>query len=246
MKPLLFITCILFSTVSCKTTTKPDVPAETKSVDTLALPKDSLAFYFPANSFSGELSLDSFIQNWYASALYSFKEPVLSQKFVGHNIYRFLWLRSFHRPVVFSLHHNQDLVWLTTKILDKQPQFYEESIGGIQLKDRTDYIKEGYVVDTLEPDLLVRKADRRATIAYSKTVFLKYKDWENFENVLAQANFWNVPATADQSGADGSQWIIEAHLNNKYRFADRWSPGGKFRKIGLHLINLSGLKEEIY
>ena len=69
--------------------------------------KDSLAFYFPINIFSDIPRADSFVQNWYSSALYSFKEPVLSQSFVGHDIYRFVWLRSFHRPVVFTLHQSE-------------------------------------------------------------------------------------------------------------------------------------------
>ena len=119
MRPLLLISCFVFSVVSCKSKKKSVLSAEIKLVDTLSLPLDSLDFYFPINSFSNKPSVDSFVQNWYSSALYSFKESLLSQSFVGHSIYRFLWLRSFHRPVVFSLHQNQDKVWLTTKILDK-------------------------------------------------------------------------------------------------------------------------------
>jgi hypothetical protein len=82
-------------------------------VSSLKLPDDSLAFYFPA--LSNDPSLDSFVQNWYASTLYAMREPILSKEYMGHDIYRFLWLRSFHRPVVFSLHNRKDGVWLQTK-----------------------------------------------------------------------------------------------------------------------------------
>ena len=77
----------VFMFASCKTKTNTTI----QFADTSDLPKDSLVFYFTINIFSDIPRADSFIQNWYSSALYSFKEPVLSQNFVGHNIYRFLW-----------------------------------------------------------------------------------------------------------------------------------------------------------
>src|SRR4051812_14477963 len=109
---LLVTTFIILLIAACKIKTSPLPITSNVLTDTFNLPEDSLAFYFPQNSFSDLPSSDSFVQNWYSSALYSFKEPVLSQQFVGHNIYRFLWLRSFHRPVVFTLHQNGDAIWL--------------------------------------------------------------------------------------------------------------------------------------
>ncbi|GHV58202.1 hypothetical protein FACS1894182_09410 [Bacteroidia bacterium] len=72
--------------------------------------KDSLTFYYPTliktDSRNIETGIDTFKLNWYSSALYCANEPVLYNYYQGHDIYRFLWLRSFHRPVVFSLHKN--------------------------------------------------------------------------------------------------------------------------------------------
>src|SRR5687768_15569471 len=102
--PIIFILFV----VSCNSKSKSALDISKEFGDTLNLPKDSLAFYFPKNSFDDRSSVDSFRQNWYSSALYSFKEPVLSKDYVGHNIHRFLWLRSFHRPVVFTLHQGKD------------------------------------------------------------------------------------------------------------------------------------------
>lgn len=214
--------------------------------DTFSLPKDSLSFYFPVNSFSDRPSSDSFVQNWFSSALYSFKEPILSKNFVGRNIYRFLWLRSFHRPVVFTLHQKEGEVWLNTKMLDRQPRFLDDRIGGILKEEQEEYIKEGYFVDKKEPDLLVRTADRKANIIYNKHISLSEKEWNQYEQLLVKANFWKLPSNIDDGSTDGAQWIIEAHLNNKYHFVDYHSPDGDYKKLGVFLIRLSGLQEEIY
>jgi len=215
--------------------------------DTMNLPQDSLAFYFPANSFSDRPSSDSFVQNWYSSALYSFKEPLLSQNFVGHNVYRFLWLRSFHRPVVFTLHQSEGQLWLNTKMLDRQPRFYDDRIGGIPKEEIEEYIKEGYFVDKKEPDLLVRIADRKANIIYNKNTSLSEKEWKEFEQLLAKARFWTLPSRIDDGSTDGAQWVIEGHLKNKYHLVDYHSPyNNEYQKAGLFLIKLSGLKEEVY
>jgi hypothetical protein len=215
--------------------------------DTSNLPKDSLTFYFPINTFSDKPKADSFVQNWYSSTLYSFKEPLLSQNFVGHSIYRFLWLRSFHRPVVFTLHQSEGQVWLNTKMLDRQPRFYDDRIGVIPNEDQGEYIKDGYFVDKKEPGLLVRIADRKANIIYNKNISLSDKEWNKFEQLLSNANFWKLPTNIDDGSTDGAQWVIEGHLKNKYHIVDSHGPlTDGFGELGLFLIKLSGLQEEIY
>ena len=238
--------CIIILLASCNTKTKTSND-KTMLVDTFSLPSDSLAFYFPLKSFSDKPNVDSFVQDWYSSALYSFKEPYLSQDFVGHTIYRFLWSRSFHRPVVFTLHKKDGQVWLNTKMLDRQPRFHDDRIGGVPKEDQEEYIKEGYFVDKKEPDLLVRIADRKANIIYNKNISLSDKEWNEFEQLLAQANFWKLPTNIDDGSTDGASWVIEAHLKDKYHLVDYHSPyNNKFAKAGLFIIKLSGLNEEVY
>jgi hypothetical protein len=243
---LLTATFIVILLASCKTKTKTaDITAP--FADTLNLPKDSLAFYFPANIFSDRPSSDSFVQNWYSSSLYSFKEPVLSKNFFGHNIYRFLWLRSFDRPVVFTLHQSESQVWLNTKMLDRVPRFYDERIAGIPKEEQQEYIRAGYSVDSKRPDLLVRIADRKANIIYNKNTSLSDKEWDQFEQLLAKANFWSLPATIDDGSTDGARWIIEGHLKNRYHVVAYHSPdNNEYVNAGRLLINLSGLQEKIY
>jgi hypothetical protein len=243
---MLSIICFVFLFASCKTKPQPVPETKVEFSDTASLSNDSLAFYFPAKSFHDKLSSDSFVQNWYGSALYSCKEPILSRSYLGHEIYRFLWLRSFHRPVVFALHKSNNQVWLSTKMLDKQPRFYVERIGGITKEYREDYIKRGYIIDNFIPDRVVRFPDRKANIIYSKDTMLSENVWKGFESLLEKASFWRLPSRIDDGSTDGAQWIIEGHLKNRYHFVDFHSPDGDFAKLGLYLIKLSKLKEEIY
>lgn len=229
--------------VSCKT--KPN--ATTPFADKFNLPKDSLAFYFTINTFSDKPASDSFVQNWYSAALYNFKEPVLSQGFIGHNMYRFLWLRSFHRPVVLTLHQSNGQIWLQTKMLDRQPRFYDERIGGVPKEEQEEYIKEGFFVDNKRSDLLVRIADRKANIIYNKNISLSEKEWNEFKQFLAKANFETMPTNVEDGYTDGAHWVMEEHLKNRYHVVDYHNPGNsEYAKAGRFLISLSGLKEEIY
>jgi hypothetical protein len=54
---------------------------------------------------------------------------------------------------------------------------------------------------------------------------------------LQEVGFWSLPSHVnDQTGADGSQWIIEGVKGGKYHIADRWSPNeGPVRELGINL-----------
>ena len=211
---------------------------------------DSLRFYFPqsGNADSGFLFTkgDKFRENWYSSALFSFKEPILYNKHIEVNIYRFLWLRSFHRPVVFVLSRSGSRVTLTTKILDRQPEFIETKYDPRGWDDLMDELK-GKTIQKIGDSLIVVIADRKANIVYNNTSEVTLDSWASFEQLLQKAQFWNMPAVRDnERGMDGSEWILEGLLGDKYHFAVRWTPKGQFRDAGIFLIELSGLKEDIY
>lgn len=210
---------------------------------------DSLAFYFP-QSQNPELGLqytkgDTFRENWYSSALFSFREPILYNNYSQEGTYRFLWLRSFHRPVVFVLSRSKDQVSLTTKILDRQPEFKETKYYSKGWNGLRDELK-GKTIERVGDSIVIVKADRKAAIVFNQTKRLGEMEWTRFEQLLQNARFWNIPANADERGMDGAEWIIEGLLKDKYRFVVRWSPENTFRDAGVYLINLSGLKEEIY
>lgn len=65
---------------------------------------------------------------------------------------------------------------------------------------------------------------------------------------LENENFWELPTKKETLGFDGAQWVIEGLQDGKYHLVDRWTPeSGSIRKIGLFLLELSGLKvKKIY
>jgi hypothetical protein len=69
---------------------------------------------------------------------------------------------------------------------------------------------------------------------------------------LQKVSFWSLPSHVnDQTGTDGSQWIIEGVKEGKYHLADRWSPDkGPVRDLGVHLaVGLAHMKvpkDELY
>jgi hypothetical protein len=184
------------------------------------IPKDSLTFYLPSpNSKTSTYyidNLDSFILRWYSSVLYSFKEPILNNYYLGYDRYRFLWLRSFHRPIVFSLYKLDDKVSLTYKILDDNPSF-------LHIQRKT------------------------PTIVEKKDLTLTEKEWANFKKLLEKSKFWTDSSySRDGNSADGSEWIIEAHLKRKYHVVSRGGLTHSLNEVGGYLIKLSMLNEEIY
>jgi hypothetical protein len=53
--------------------------------------------------------------------------------------------------------------------------------------------------------------------------------------------------TRDNTGTDGSEWIIEVYKDNQYHMVVRWTPdkGTAFRKIGEYLISISQIQNEM-
>lgn len=253
-----FLIILLFGLllVSCfRTKSEKDYYPKDQAISNIqGIPKDSLTFYFPAtiqldtNIVTTEI--DTFMLNWFSSALYSAKEPILYNYYLGHDIYRFLWLRSFHRPAIISLHNDGAKVWLTTKELNKQPEFLDEytPINFVAPKLLTDgeYDTTEVVKTKKQKSEIIKRADRKANITFNQTISLTEKEWTEFEFLLSSCSFWTSQPFIKTHGFDGAEWIIEGHLKNKYWVVNRWSPRGNFRKAGEYLIKKSGLKEEIY
>jgi hypothetical protein len=69
---------------------------------------------------------------------------------------------------------------------------------------------------------------------------------------VQKLSFWSLPSHVDdQTGTDGSQWIVEGVKEGKYHVADRWSPDkGPVRELGINLtIGLAQMnvpKAELY
>jgi hypothetical protein len=192
-------------------------------------PNDPLVFYFPDTIKTEKktiaITLDTFKLKWYSGDLFCANEPILYNYYLGHDIYRLLYLRAFHNPIIISLNKDNDRIWLTTKELSDEADFNDTGIHNNHLKDSHKITTE---------------------IIVNKTRKLTHYDWLNFELLLDSCEYWNSEPTNSRIGLDGSEWILEAHLSNKYWFVDRWCPDGYFRKASLFLINKSELDEIIY
>ncbi len=250
---ILWIVPICF--ISCKQSTY-HYPNNRQISDENGLPKDSLASYFstfePFDSTQNEFLKASFLQDYFTTVLYAFKEPILYNDYLGKERYRFLWIPSFQTPMVFTLFNDAGIISLNTKKLDRQPRTkdlrYPEnpdwdsdySVTGHEL------IKE---VDTLEngkTEIMTRIKGRFAKIIYDSTRIFSKAEWEQFERLLTKAYFWNVSAYEPSGAADGAFWILEANTRMRYKYIEREMPNDNIMDIGRFLVELSGLKIKLY
>jgi hypothetical protein len=85
-----------------------------------------------------------------------------------------------------------------------------------------------------------------------ETMHLRDANVQGFLSQIESLGFWKAPNPInDQTGTDGSQWIIEGVKGGNYHIVDRWSPkSGIARELGWQLVfDLGGLevpKQEIY
>jgi hypothetical protein len=86
------------------------------------------------------------------------------------------------------------------------------------------------------------KDTKRSLIVFDSTINVKKRDWDQFEDLIEAADFWDLPSYVWEGNTDGAAWVIEAHRENRYKYLLRQSPGGSVEKIGNFLMNLSGLK----
>jgi hypothetical protein len=109
----------------------------TIKVDSLNVPTDSKQPYFPKEMFPEvemdwiktdngtkiktkvkESSYDEFVVNWYSKHLHAMKEPLLFNKIIDKEIYRFTWLRTFNAPMTFRFEKRNDRYVLYWKVLN--------------------------------------------------------------------------------------------------------------------------------
>jgi hypothetical protein len=221
-----------------------------------ALPKDSLACYFstfdPVDSSQLDFLRSSFLQDWLAASLYAFKEPVLYNGYLGSDRYRFLWLPSFHKPMVFTIVNDSGRVFLNVKKLDRHPLNRDvRYINGTSWD--LDYIGMGHEIiketDTLkngETVIMSKIRGRYAKIIYNATKELTKDDWNQFESLLGKAGFWNLTPYVASGATDGAEWVIEANTRRGYRYVIREMIEENLMDAGNLLVKLSGLEIELY
>jgi hypothetical protein len=220
------------------------------------IPKDSLLFYFttyePFDSSQIELVRDTFLQNYVGANLYAFREPIYFNDYLGKEQYRFLWLPSFQKPMLFVLTRENDQVILTTKTLDRHPINKDVRYEHGHYWDQ-DYIGMGHELiiqkDTLQNGKVQEMTfvkGRYAKIASSDRKILTMTDWGKFKNLLSGVDFWNLQTFIESGATDGAFWAIEANTTKGYKLVLRHMPENKVMRVGQFFVDRSGSKIELY
>ena len=201
---------------------------KTIKVDSLNVPLDKNQFYFPKEMFPYIDSIqyiqqkdssyiakriyskdkyDDSVMEWYSEYLFGMKEPLLFNRKIDNEIFRFTWLRSFHEPVVIRISETEQkykLNWKTLKL--------DENYKPIEI-----------------------------IINESKNI--TKKEWENFNELVKKADFWNMEFGRYSMDTDGSEWILEGVNSENYRAVSVFYPEkGDFYNACDYLISLTNLK----
>jgi hypothetical protein len=185
------------------------------------------------------------------SRFYSyFKAPVLYNYYSDYETYRFLWVRSFHYPVLITM-SNKNRPIINTKILISKS--FPRTLVYLP-EDRPHRPNSGISISTISINEIRRNFPNADSIVFptysikDTTFYLKKDQWNTFKKLLDQSNFWSLnPLTEPRPVADGAEWILEAHTKDKYYFVRRHSPQDSFQACCEYLIKISAAKnEEIY
>ncbi|MCR5890163.1 hypothetical protein LRS06_20770 [Hymenobacter sp. J193] len=235
--------------------------------DAQGYPRDSTTFYFPAadsltasrpagesvevqasgeplESCTGELRFAS-------HTLTFFQAPVLSNYYLGAPIYRFTWLRSFHRPVLLTLRLRQGKAVLHTQLLTKSampaptisaidftaPQS-KEQVRKQQEQLLADVEFQNFLAESKKPPIQVRQEETSLSVSLEQ--------WQHFQVLLARCRFQNLASCEINEVLDGAYWLLEAHQASGYHVVFRHSPDETdgFRKACEYLIELSSVRKE--
>jgi hypothetical protein len=260
MKEVLFI-FFLFILIRCKNQTPDFAPIGYAFDSTLSdkngVIKDSSRFHLPADSLlfitREYTKIDSFGLKFYSSNYKCFKAPILYNYYLGSETYRFLWSRSFHRPVLITVKKGKKII-LNTKELERHPKYAIEIFpDGIIPTDPYEW-GIGYYGNDIEkvkkefPGAAIVKPKYDTKITLDSSIVLTKNQWDEFQLLLKECSFWTMNSSeVFRPVADGAIWILEGHTKEKYHFVKRWSPEDKFGKCCEYLIKLSAAKnEEIY
>jgi hypothetical protein len=186
--------------------------------------------YFPASAPDSKDGVSEYCQRWYSRHLLAMQEPAVFgwNKQPGNaetEVFRFLWLRSFHHPVAVRVQKEADgTIRLVTKMLDG---------------------KGGYAPGKLQVNTTKKLTDKEWSSLTKQIDDCKFwsmptKEKQSFVNEQGLTVGWTM--------SDGAQWILEGTQGDKYHVVDRQSPDdsshrklGKYRDMCLFLLKLSDL-----
>lgn len=256
--------CLLFlTTCSAPTASAPAYPQNPAVSDALGHPRDSATFYFPAtdSSYTPSDPIAAQIEGipphrlrFSSCNLLFFGAPVLSNYYTGQDMYRFLWLRSFHRPVLLTLTRQPSGATLRTQLLSKPAcgprmthiQFIPPNASASQRKKLQEDFNRHQADPAVQRELAEANKPATQVAAEETTLPLSPQQWQQFEQLLVKNEFNQLPAYQESGAMDGAYWLLEAHQANSYHMVSRHSPNksGSFRKACEYLLDLSSARKE--
>jgi hypothetical protein len=133
--------------------------------------------YFPKGVLGNDPRSDAFVLNWYSKHLKALEEPSLLQlaKNPSSESYRFVWLRTFHHPVVIRIDIRADGIGeLTTKV--------SNGAGG--------YEPGKLIENTSRP--LTRQQSEQLVATIKKVQFWELPPHESSETVGCDGSQWII------------------------------------------------------
>jgi len=171
--------------------------------------------YFPVGTFG---LADLFTRVWYSKTLVAMEQPSFSCGVLEDTeTYRFLWLRTWQKPVVVRVFRRGDDYGLEAVILD----------GGRGNDPEARGYDPGHV-------------SRRVTKGLSRD------EWQTVIAGLEGVQFWQMATNrVDLAGFDGAQWIVEARRNGRHHIVDRWTGTDHgLESVGRLFLKLANLKRD--
>ncbi|MCA8830222.1 hypothetical protein [Hymenobacter pini] len=262
--PLLLAAC---SSPAVSQSRYPQNPAVS---DAQGQPRDSSTFYFPAavsmnrpgSSVSQQTddeqnALAEYCREVFgvvSANLHCFEAPVLSNYYLGHDTYRFLWLRSFHRPVLLTLTQQADGATLRTQFLTKSaltPRLavilFIPSTASPQEAAR---LQREFDLEQKNPEVQRKLAETNRPAEQlpqlETTRLLTPQQWQQFQQFLQRGGFSRQTVCESSTVVDGAYWILEAHTADSYHAVLRHSPDrpDTFCRACEYLLELSTARKE--
>ncbi|MCB2376978.1 hypothetical protein LGH70_05260 [Hymenobacter sp. BT635] len=215
--------------------------------DAQGTPRDSTSFYFRANdSLPADDDSENCSRSLLAASKYMvyFERPVLSNYYLHADVYRFLWLRAFDRPVLLTLYRDSTGTTLRTQILRRHLGYkpgtipFPKSPAGAAMPH----------VSTAIISANQQAAQKRRTlraVAEETITPVSPGQWQHLENLVQQADFWQMPPCRRRIVLDGASWLLEGHTRAGYHTVLRTSPAeGGFRAACEYLLDLSSARNE--
>ncbi len=227
MKKSLLLLTILFLGFCVYSQQTHSYYVESIKVDSNNVPINYRQFYFPTKLFP-EVEM---LWKKHGKSSYTVEPKIIETKTDSfHLIWYSRFLFAMNEPILFNHPFSKSIyrfTWLRT---------FDNPLA-IRIEKENDkillYIKVTSGEGGYDPDTI--KINEIKTIPDSK--------WNRFIKLIDSADFWNMKRSGS-FGTDGSEWILEGVMPNKYHVVSVWSPGkgSKIFEIGNFLLELADLK----